>query len=369
MKKFFFFAAALLSAGMLSAGTVNVDITTGQQANGAAPVTLNVVGSELTVGYAFTSGIEWPNGGVEFNLAEPVTNVTNLAYDLIGDAANADWTSLHVYLKDTQGTRWAVNPTASIGGGPATWTSYNVLPSAPLWTSASYTFDEAEIVAVGFLVNPAADQTGSFQLRNIAIDYTEGQAEPKVEHVVDLSKATHANGDEAANVSWQLNAQNELMVSYNLGAWGNGGPEFALPNLKDVKDIQFEFIGDAALSSWTSFQVYLKDQNGIRWYNSGADLHLNGVGSWSVQKYMPTNELWTSGATQGDTFIAIGFLANPGTSTSSTFGIRNVKVNLNTTVTALDQVEAPAAVKRIENGQIVIRRAGHLYTLSGTRIE
>lgn len=365
MKKFFLFAAALLSAGVLSAGTVNVDITNGQQANGAAPVTLSVNGTELTVGYSFTSGIEWPNGGVEFNLAEPVSNVTNLAYDLIGDAANADWTSFHVYLKDTQGTRWAVSPTASIGGAPTTWTTYNVLPSSPLWSSVSYLFDEAEIVAVGFLVNPAANQTGSFQLRNIAITYTEGQTGPKVEHIVDLSLANHANGDEAANVSWTLNAQNELMVSYNLGAWGNDGPEFALPNLKDVKDMQFEFIGDGALSSWTSFQVYLKDQNGIRWYNESANLHLSGVGSWSMEKYMPHDELWTSGATQGDTFVAIGFLANPMNPTASTFGIRNVKINLNSTETAVENVETVKVQKIIENGQLVIIRDGVRYDVLG----
>lgn len=284
---------------------------------------------------------------------------------MIGDLANTNWTSLHIYLKDAKGTRWASSP--SIGGTPTEWTTQSLLPSSPLWTNVDYEYGAEEIVAVGFMVNPSGDQQGQFRIRNVKLTYTESESQDK-EMVIDLSTAVQAN----TPCTWTLNANNELMVNYDLAAWGNGGPKFALPNIKTekVESIQFEFIGDDTLSTWTSFQVYLEDNNGIKWYNQAADLHLNGIGSWTSQKYLPTDELWTTGNTLGTAYSALVFLANPGVATQSHFGIRNVKINfVQTGPTALEQMEVcPKALKTIENGQLVIIRDGVRYSTIGNRL-
>ena len=186
--------------------------------------------------------------------------------------------------------------------------------------------------------------------------------------VIDLSTAVQAS----TPCTWTLNTNNELMVNYDLAAWGAGGPKFALPNIKtdNVESIQFEFIGDEALSTWTSFQVYLEDNNGIKWYNKGADLHLNGIGTWTSQKYLPTDELWTTGNTLGSVYSALVFLANPGVATKSSFGIRKVKINfVQAAPTGLEQMEVcTKVVKIIENGQLLIIRDGVRYNAIGNRL-
>ncbi|MGN1248215.1 MAG: hypothetical protein ACI4UO_06475, partial [Paludibacteraceae bacterium] len=160
MKKFFLCVVAVLAAGVMSAAVVDVDLSTGQQINNTYPVvgTVNANG-ELTVSYNFNTGVAWPNGGLEFSV-DYLSNVTNLSFDLIGDLANTNWTSLHIYLKDAKGTRWASSP--SIGGTPTEWTTQSLLPSSPLWTSVDYEYGAEEIVAVGFMVNPSGDQQGQF---------------------------------------------------------------------------------------------------------------------------------------------------------------------------------------------------------------
>lgn len=365
MKKFFLCVVAVLAAGVMSAAVVDVDLSTGQQINNTYPVvgTVNANG-ELTVTYNFNTGVAWPNGGLEFSV-DYLSGVTNLSFDLIGDLVNTNWTSLHIYLKDAKGTRWASSP--SIGGTPTEWTTQSLLPSSPLWTNVDYEYGAEEIVAVGFMVNPSGDQQGQFQIRNVKLTYTESESQDK-EMVIDLSTAVQAN----TPWTWTLNANNELMVNYDLAAWGNGGPKFALPNIKTekVESIQFEFIGDDTLSTWTSFQVYLEDNNGIKWYNKDLDLQLNGMGTWTPQKYLPTDELWTTGNTLGTAYSALVFLANPGVATQSHFGIRNVKINfVQTGPTALEQMEVcPKALKTIENGQLVIIRDGVRYSTIGNRL-
>lgn len=354
MKKSFLCFVAVLSAMVMNAAVVNIDLSTGQQINNTYPVvgTVNASG-ELTVTYDFNTGVEWPNGGLEFSV-DYLSNVTNLSFDLIGDVEATEWTTLHIYLKDAKGTRWAYSP--NIGGTPTEW------------TTVDYEYGAEEIVAVGFLVNPSGDQKGLFQIRNVKLTYTEEGGQQAEDMVIDLSTAVQAN----TPCAWTLNSNNELMVNYDLAAWGNGGPKFALPNIKTdrVESIQFEFIGDEALSTWTSFQVYLEDNNGIKWYNQAADLHLNGIGTWTSQKYLPTDELWTTGNTLGSVYSALVFLANPGVATKSSFGIRKVKINfVQAAPTGLEQMEVcPKVVKIIENGQLLIIRDGVRYNAIGNRL-
>lgn len=155
---------------------------------------------------------------------------------------------------------------------------------------------------------------------------------------IDLAKYTLA-GYQAEKATPTLNAAgDELTVAYDLGGWEGAGVEFALDNL-DVTNIGFEYIGGAEATKWTSFQVYLTDANGVRFISAAADLAISSwVSEWTAKKYMPADELWgdaTNPHTPQAPYTAIGFLANPSEATASTFGIRNVKVYVNDTETAL----------------------------------
>ena len=188
------------------------------------------------------------------------------------------------------------------------------------------------------------------------------------EVVVDLSKYALIKSD-GATVTPALNA-GVLKVDYTTTkAWDDiAGVSFALDNLKVTK-IAFEFIGDAALSPWTSFLVYLEDANGAKWINSAADLHINGwEGDWSAQSYMPADELWGDTehpSTQADKFVSLGFMINSGTNATSTFSIKNVKLTV-AGGTNIDNTAIEAqTTKLIRDGQLVIIRNGVEYNAAG----
>lgn len=362
MKKFFFFAAALLTAMSLSAEAYNVDLSTFTIAGGSTDHLSTPVVTDGVLSATLTSTGDWENAGVEFALPN-LTEVTSIAFEFQGSASNTVWSSFQVYLTDENDVRW-FNAGADLAiSGSDAWQSKEYMPTNEMWTSGHT--QGTTFKAIGFLANPMSATAAPFAIRNVVVNC--GSVEPFEgnEYVVDLSTAANANG---TNCSWVLNAD-ELNVTYDFsaaaaGSWPNGGVVFALPNLTDVVAISYEFIGNSN-AQWTSFHVFLTDENGIRWINSAADLHINGVTTWTAKEYMPADELWTSGHTRGTTFTAIGFLANCGDPTQDTFGLRNVKVLLENAATALDQVEAPAAVKRIENGQLVIIRDGVRYNALG----
>lgn len=166
-------------------------------------------------------------------------------------------------------------------------------------------------------------------------------------------------------------ADGELTVTYDLAAWGAGGVEYALDNLTDVDSISFEYIGNDTVSTWVSFQVYLKDAVGTRFINKAADLNISQLtAAWTAKAYLPQDELWTTtGVKLGDhPVVALGFWANPKEAVKGTFAIRNVKVYTKDVPSAIQSVNsASRSVKIIENGQVYILRDGVRYTLLGTR--
>lgn len=190
---------------------------------------------------------------------------------------------------------------------------------------------------------------------------------------IDLAKYTLA-GYQAEKATPTLNAAgDELTVAYDLGGWEGAGVEFALDNL-DVTNIGFEYIGGAEATKWTSFQVYLTDANGVRFISAAADLAISSwVSEWTAKKYMPADELWGDAAnphTPQAPYTAIGFLANPSEATASTFGIRNVKVYVNDTETALQTPAVSGGVtKTVESGQVYILRDGLRYNTLGAVVE
>ncbi len=123
-----------------------------------------------------------------------------------------------------------------------------------------------------------------------------------------------------------------MTVSYDLAAWGAGGVKVALDNL-EVTNIEFDYVGDATVSTWVSFLVYLKDTKGDRWISLAEDLSISDWDvEWSTHSYFPTDLLWNDEGTDheaGDLpFVELGFMANPGNATAATFAIRNVKITV-----------------------------------------
>lgn len=200
----------------------------------------------------------------------------------------------------------------------------------------------------------------------------EPEPEPETEEIViDLSTAANVNG---TNCSWTL-GDDGLAVTYDFsdaaaGSWPNGGVEFALDNVEKVVAMAFDFKGSATIAQWTSFQAYLKDSEGIRWYSQAKDLHINGVPDWTHEEYMPHDALWAEPShTVGDCpFVAIGFLANCADPATDTFCLRNVKVivEANGISSAVEETrEEGKAVKVIRNGQLLIIRDGKTYNALG----
>lgn len=187
--------------------------------------------------------------------------------------------------------------------------------------------------------------------------------------VIDL--AAYSLSGLSAETPAPVLTDGELTVTYDLAAWGAGGVVYALDNLKAVDSISFEYIGDANMDKWVSFQVYLEDAVGTKFINSAADLNISQwTAAWTEKAYLPQDELWTTtGVKLGDhPVVAFGFWANPGEAVKGTFAIRNVKVYTKDDATAIQSVESAShSTKIIENGQVYILRDGARYTLLGTR--
>lgn len=190
---------------------------------------------------------------------------------------------------------------------------------------------------------------------------------------IDLSQYTIAGGSPEA-VTPSL-ANDVLTVEYNFTeAWTNGGVEFALANLEQIDSIAFDYKGDARATEWVSFQVYIKDSEGIRWYSSAADLSISSwAAEWQSKRYMPSDVLWDpapSYAIGERPFVAYGFLANPGAATEASFAIRNVKLYVPDDETAISNVASAAkAVKEIRNGQVVILRGDKVFNTLGAEMK
>lgn len=165
--------------------------------------------------------------------------------------------------------------------------------------------------------------------------------------------------------------EGELTVTYDLAKWGAGGVVYALDNLTDVDSIAFEYIGDAKVDKWVSFQVYLEDAVGTKFFNEAANLNVSQwSAAWTAMAYLPQDELWTTtGVKLGDhPVVALGFWANPIEAIKGTFAIRNVKVYTKDIPTAIQSVKSTSyPTKVIENGQMFIIRDGIRYTLFGVR--
>ncbi len=353
-------------------GVVTVDLSTFQQIN--TPVVANLANGELTIDYTFTGA--WGNGGVKFPLNNLQVESVDFEYKGISSTSADSWVSLFVYLEDETGVRWVKEGTLNLKAA-AEWTpmaGYTV--SQGIWGAATTgTLADHQIVAIGFLVNPSDACTGSFVIRNVKINLSGDAPTPTpTEDVnVDLSTAVNVNG---TNCSWVL-TDGVLDVTYDFsaaaaGSWPNGGVEFALNNMTNVTAMAFDFKGTSTIEQWTSFQVYLKDAAGIRWYSQSRDLHLTGITEWTHMEYMPTDGLWTTPDHEIGTspFVAIGFLANCQNPDLNHFFLRNVKVLVEEgTPTSMENMNVEEKAQKIfVNGKVVIIRDGVQYSVLGTKL-
>lgn len=190
---------------------------------------------------------------------------------------------------------------------------------------------------------------------------------------IDLSQYSLAGGN-TADVTPTL-ADDVLTVEYDFSeAWANGGVEFTLENLPQIDSIAFDYKGDARATEWVSFQVYIQDSEGIRWYSAEADLSISSwVADWESKCYMPSDVLWDPAPSYsiGDKpFVAYGFLANPGAATKSSFAIRNVRLYVPDDETGINNtIVEGKAVKVIRDGQVMILRDGKAFNALGVEMK
>lgn len=188
------------------------------------------------------------------------------------------------------------------------------------------------------------------------------------EITVDLSTATeiaYTNCSATFAV-----ADGALNVNYTAGAWEWAGVEFDLDNLEAVTSMSFEFKGQTP-NEWTSFIIYLRDSEGARWYDDSDDFSLSQAEWLSKTGYLPTTLCWDAAnyAFGEKPFTKLGFMANPMAAESSSFSIRNVKILLPDSDTAIENVETGTrAQKVIRDGQVLILRDGKTFNTVGTEI-
>ena len=188
------------------------------------------------------------------------------------------------------------------------------------------------------------------------------------EITVDLSTATeiaYTNCSATFAV-----ADGALNVNYTAGAWEWAGVEFDLDNLEAVTSMSFEFKGQTP-NEWTGFIIYLRDSEGARWYDDADDFSLSQAEWLSKTGYLPTKLCWDAAnyAFGEKPFTKLGFMANPMTAESSSFSIRNVKILLPDSDTAIENVETGTrAQKVIRDGQVLILRDGKTFNTVGTEI-
>lgn len=165
-------------------------------------------------------------------------------------------------------------------------------------------------------------------------------------------------------------ADGALNVNYTAGAWEWAGVEFDLDNLEAVTSMSFEFKGQTP-NEWTSFIIYLRDSEGARWYDDADDFSLSQAEWLSKTGYLPTTLCWDEAnyAFGEKPFTKLGFMANPMVAESSSFSIRNVKILLPDSDTAIENVETGTrAQKVIRDGQVLILRDGKTFNTFGTEI-
>lgn len=161
MKKLFLFAA-LFAAVTMSAKELTIDLSKGESTGGAV---LSLNDGELTASYDLEA---WGDGGVSFALDNK--EVTNIAFEYIGDPTVNVWVSFLVYLVDSEGGMWYSSAAdLSISSWVNEWSSQSYMPSDILWESSTAEAPVKPFTALVFIANPAEATAATFAIRNVKI--------------------------------------------------------------------------------------------------------------------------------------------------------------------------------------------------------
>lgn len=173
MKKSILLVAALFAAFTINAKEVVVDLSKYATIAEKATVTPSLTDGVLKIDYTNTG--EWDGfAGVSFTLNS--LDVTNLSYEFIGDEKLTAWTSLIVYLEDTEGVKW-FNQGADlhISGWEGSWSSQSYFPTDALWATPTHKAGDKPFVSLGFMTN-GANATSTYSIRNVKLTVEEATA-------------------------------------------------------------------------------------------------------------------------------------------------------------------------------------------------
>ena len=194
------------------------------------------------------------------------------------------------------------------------------------------------------------------------------------EIVVDLSTAVEETTAGSAVPSL---ADGVLTVSWTVTEnWEISGVEFPLNNLEEINGFKYEFKGDGGAVGVLS---YVRDSEGNRWWDANTWI-TSEQGTWLEITAAPSACLWDGASYKYGThpFIALGFIANPGTDdpngdsflATGKFYLKNVKLIVPDDQTSLDNTSAEQKTNKvIRDGQIMILRDGKTFNALGTEIK
>ena len=190
---------------------------------------------------------------------------------------------------------------------------------------------------------------------------------------IDLSKAEEIAYDECSAVP--SCSDGVLTVNYSAGKWLWAGVELDLNNLTNVSAIDFDFKGESEV--WVSFIVYLRDSEGMRWFDDTDDFSLSHADWFPVSGYLPTQPMWAAVAPEhafGEKpFVKLGILANPSPeesiNTTGTFSVRNVKIVADEATNVENVAVKEASVKVMRDGQMYIIRDGKTFNALGAEVK
>lgn len=201
MKKLFLFAA-LFAALALNAKELTIDLSQGESTGGAV---LSLNNGELTASYDLG---EWGAGGVSFALDNK--EVTNIAFEYIGDTTVNIWVSFLVYLVDSEGGMWYSSAAdLSISSWVNEWSSQSYMPSDVLWESSTAEAPVKPFTALVFIANPKVATAATFAIRNVKITVPD---ETAIDNTVVEGKAVKVIRDGQVMILRDGKAFNALGV-------------------------------------------------------------------------------------------------------------------------------------------------------------
>ena len=192
----------MFAAVTLNAKELTIDLSKGQSTGGAA---LALDNGELTVSYNLES---WGAGGVSFALDNQ--DVSNIAFEYIGDATVEAWVSFLVYLVDSEGGMWYSSAAdLSISSWVNEWSSQSYMPSDILWESSTAEAPVKPFTALVFIANPEVATAATFAIRNVKITVPD---ETAIENTVVEGKAVKVIRDGQVMIIRDGKAFNALGV-------------------------------------------------------------------------------------------------------------------------------------------------------------